>query len=439
MGKTSSLVSVSLLALASVPGWGSTWYVDGSLSASGDGTAWATAFKKIQEAIDAALDGDTLIVAQGTYVENIHFKGKNIVLRSTDPLDPTVVASTIIDGNQTGTVVTFAGTERKACGLFGLTVRNGKAMEGGGILGGSDQTATEAPVEHCVIVGNSASFNGGGIAYCRGPIRNSSISGNTAMWGGGLFMCDGIIENNTIAANSAGNGYGGGICDCDGPIRNNRITDNSAGEGGAIAVCGGDILCNTIAGNSALYGALFDCFGTISNCVIWANATLQLKMCPAVVSFCCVEDWTGGGEGNLSEDPRFVDADGPDNDPGTHEDNDYRLLPHSPCVDAGNNEDWMGTALDLDACPRIVHGIADIGAYEFHSRVQFVGMGFAGEVGLAWTSPSGWNFAVWSSSDLLTGMWAEEATVPSQGPIAWTWWADASPVGEQKFYRIEMK
>lgn len=76
-----------------------TWYVDVANPTPGDGRSPETAFTRIQEGIDASSDGDTVIVAQGTYVENIHFNGKNVTLRSTDPLDPSVVANTTIDGN----------------------------------------------------------------------------------------------------------------------------------------------------------------------------------------------------------------------------------------------------------------------------------------------------------------------------------------------------
>jgi len=54
--------------------------------------------------------GDTVIVAEGTYVENIFFKGKNIILRSTDFLNSTIVESTRIMGSQNGSVVSFSGT-----------------------------------------------------------------------------------------------------------------------------------------------------------------------------------------------------------------------------------------------------------------------------------------------------------------------------------------
>lgn len=61
------------------------WYVDGAVLASGNGRSWETAFKTIQEGIDAAGETDQVIVAQGTYAENLVFRGKNIILRSTDP------------------------------------------------------------------------------------------------------------------------------------------------------------------------------------------------------------------------------------------------------------------------------------------------------------------------------------------------------------------
>ena len=85
----------------------------------------------IQAGIDAAVDGDEVIVSPGTYVENIHFNGKNITLRSTDPTNPSVVESTIIDGNQIGNVVMFAGTETDSCTLSGFTITNGWMYLGG--------------------------------------------------------------------------------------------------------------------------------------------------------------------------------------------------------------------------------------------------------------------------------------------------------------------
>ncbi len=421
-----------------------TWYVDGSIEKSGDGASWATAFQTIQEGINTASGKrrDTVLVAEGTYLENIRFNGKNIALTGTDPLNPAIVANTIIDGNQAGSVVTFSGTETEACVLSGFTIRNGLAIEGAGVRGGPSWGRTHATVERNAIVGNSAQANGGGIANSEGVVRNNIISGNTAGFGGGVFYSDGTIEDNIIAGNSADNG--GGICDCDGPIRNNRITDNSAAGAGAVAICPGDIVNNTISGNSSLNGVMFDCFGRIENCIIWGNTEPVFHLCPAPVSFSCIQDWTDGGEGNIAEDPRFVDADGPDDDAATWEDNDYRLLLDSPCIDAGKNEDWMPEALDLDGNPRIAFGASsltvDMGAYEyspFPFRVTQVSKLAGAGVGLTWTSRPGQTYVVWSCHDLLGAEWLEEATVPSQGES--TNWTTPDMSFTRRFYRIKLK
>ena len=144
---------LSTVTCVSVSASAASLYVDGSDSSSGDGTSWETALKTIQEGIDKAVEGDTVIVAEGSYVENIQLKGKNIVLTSTDPLNPTVVAHTIIDGNQENPVVIFTGTEDETCLVAGFTLRNGRGLDwryGGGIYG----SGTHATIRHNIITLN---------------------------------------------------------------------------------------------------------------------------------------------------------------------------------------------------------------------------------------------------------------------------------------------
>src|SRR5438067_3929829 len=89
----------------------------------------------IQAAINAATNGDTVLVAPGTYTENINFNGKAITVTSSG--GPSV---TIIDGNANGTVVIFANSETPNSVLNGFTIRNGLSQfsaptqgSGGGI------------------------------------------------------------------------------------------------------------------------------------------------------------------------------------------------------------------------------------------------------------------------------------------------------------------
>jgi len=411
MDKALSAVSLVLMIGISQGAWAATWYVDGLIVEPGDGTAWETAFKTIEEGIEAAADDDTVIVAQGIYVENLRFQGKNIILRSTGPLDRKVVDATIIDGSGAGSVVTFSGTEKETCVLSGFTIGNGSALYGGGVCGGMGDIRTLATIRNNVISGNLADDDGGGLAYCSGIIENNIISANSAQWwGGGLAYCEGRIENNTIAGNSAQ--YGGGIYWCNGTIQNNTVSENLAGADGAgLAYCDGAIQNNTIIGNSAnddggglaycdgtiqnnaiaknfaqwrgggLYwcnatiqnntiaansaesegGGLHDCNGAIRNCIIWGNASPRGDQLyeSSGPTYCCIQDWTGAGTlGNIDTLPSFVDSS----------EGDYRLRYASPCIDAGANYHWFAwPQRDLDGDCRLYGDRIDMGCYEHNS------------------------------------------------------------------------
>jgi len=349
-----------------------TRYVDASVSESGDGESWETAFRKIQEGIDAASDGDTVIVVPATYVENTHFKGKNIVLTSLYPPDPDIVTSTIIDGNQAGSVVTFSGTEDETCVLSGFTIEHGESSNGGGICGGDHENRTRAAIrnnvitnnegyedypgaglvycdgliEKNVITGNSGSYAGGGLAYCNGTIAANTITENSAESGGGLYSCDGLIRSNVISEN-----YGGGLTYCNGIIQNNIISNNSAGNGGGLHECNGTIVNNTVVGNSAEWGGggLCGCEGLILNCIIYGNTANSGDQLwgSSEPTYSCIQRWAGGGEGNISCCPYFVDgANG-----------DYHLKTYSPCIDAGD------PSSDFSKEPQPNGGRINMGAY----------------------------------------------------------------------------
>ena len=296
-------------------------------------------YANIQTAINASTNGDEIIVSPGTYVENINFGGKNITLRSTEPTNPSVVASTVINGNNAGSVVTFSGSELTTCVLSGFIITNGYATQGGGICGDGSM----ATIENNNIIGNSTYGSypyrrGGGIYKCNGTIRNNIISGNTARAGGGVYECGGSILNNTICGNSASS-YGGGL-----------------------HYCNGTILNNTIAGNTALYygGGIYYSYGIIINCIIWDNsAPWNSQIAYSSTPFySCVQDWTRGGRGNISADPKFAD---PLNE-------NYHLVPDSPCIDTGYIYYLFGQYIsDIDGECRIAGNSLDMGSDECES------------------------------------------------------------------------
>ncbi len=84
-------------------------------------------FSTIQQGINASVNGDTVLVAPGTYYENINFNGKSIVVASyyLTTRDTSYIAQTVIDGNQKGTVVTIASGEDSTTALCGFVITNG--------------------------------------------------------------------------------------------------------------------------------------------------------------------------------------------------------------------------------------------------------------------------------------------------------------------------
>ena len=258
--------------LAGIPCAAATITVD--WDGSGDYTT-------IQAGINAAVSGvDTVEVAEGTYIENIAFGGKNIILTSTDPDNPVVVAATIIDGNDLDSVVRFNGSETSDCKLSGFTITNGYGHaigDGGGIAGPGSAT-----ISRCIIRDNVAQRHGG------------AIRGENNFYG--------LIDRCIITGNSTVNQNGGGIVGCHGTISNCLIYNNTATLlGGAMVNCNGAIVNCTIVDNIASdgTGGIYACDGTTTNCIICGNLGITYDQLEnsSIPTYSCIQNWAEDGLG----------------------------------------------------------------------------------------------------------------------------------------------
>ena len=231
-------------------------------------------YVSFQSEIDAASDGDTILVAPGTYEGNINFNGKNVVVASEYATtgDTSYIRTTIIDGKQNGSVVRFENNETNQAALIGFTITGGYAVQGGGIyINGSEPTLknlhiiTNATyicnsdnyfadaeggglyvngstpiIENVVVGGNTSESNGAGLYFANtnANLTSVTIQNNIASnWGGGLFSTTTTskIKHCHFGFNSAARGgavYGQTFSDLE--ITNSTIGDNSASdEGGA--------------------------------------------------------------------------------------------------------------------------------------------------------------------------------------------------------------
>ena len=115
----------------------------------------------IQGGINGAANGDTVLVQPDTYVENIDFNGHNIVLGSLflTTSDTSYIDSTIIDGNSSGSVVSFENGEDSTAVITGFTIQNGYSSGyGGGIYCGNNSRPT---ISNNIIRENEASGDWG--------------------------------------------------------------------------------------------------------------------------------------------------------------------------------------------------------------------------------------------------------------------------------------
>jgi hypothetical protein len=270
----------------------------GGYDETGDGSS-ENPFGTIRMGLRASRHGDTIIVGNGTYNENINFYGHNAYLTSpyyrTGNMDD--INATIIDGSWPGygSVVTFDSDESEKAVIAGFTIQNGYGQRGGGI--------------YC--------------AYSSPSIISNFITGNgVGQYGGGIYClyASPLIKGNLIHENTAlGDfGFGGGIYAAFGSptVINCTSVNNMASEiGGSVYAWETDI--------------------QITNTISWANNSgykPEIYMQGGGTVNCCNVEGGQWGEGNIDSDPMFCDFDN----------FDYTINSNSPCMDGGMNGAFIG-------------------------------------------------------------------------------------------------
>jgi hypothetical protein len=305
-------------------------------------------YSTIQAAINASVNGDTVLVEQGTYFENINFRGKKIVVTSRYfiSLNPTIIENTIINGStpsqpDSGScVIIGAGTDSTTV-FQGFTLTGGKGTkwqdehgagrytEGGGIL----LAYSSAIVQNNIIKFNEAitsgpgipSAGGGGIRIGDGNPRilNNVVMYNRGLYGAGIVLnytgC--IMKNNLIYNNFGSTSYNSGagiwinnnLGTTPKIIENNTIVNNSASSGTGGIFAGGSYV-------------------TLRNNIVWNNMPGNQILGNAAVTYCDIQ---GGfsGTGNINVIPGFNDSN-------------YILTSGSPCVDKGDSSSIFNDRAD---------------------------------------------------------------------------------------------
>jgi len=320
-------------------------YVDVDATGSDNGSSWADAFTNLVDALDEADSGTAILVAEGTYYPgssrsdyfraqddvNLYggFAGTETNASQRNPQAHVTVLSADI-----GTV--GVATDNCYHVIYGWSKKN-SCFDGFTITDGYADSAT------------SSRDRGGGL-YLYGStnvsVVDSVITSNYAAYGAGLYY--GTASNCVITENNASD-YGGGTYKA--RAVNCLIYSNTANYGGG-SMWSTNINA-TITKNTAVTngGGIYS--GVTENSIVWGNnASSGSNQAFSTVSYSCVAPLASGA-GNIAANPLFIDP----------AQNDYRLLPTSPCTNAGNDAYASGTT-DLAGNARIWNETVDMGAYE---------------------------------------------------------------------------
>jgi len=283
----------------------------------------------IQIALNAAESGDTVLVAPGTYEENLQWPATSGIILSGTQLD-----SCIIDGSHSGSVIRFhcdwGSLIDSTTHIQNFTIQNGYASYGAGIY-----LCNAGPTLSSLLIRSNEAIWGGGMdsRFSKPRLDQIQFLGNEAEYGGAIHSVQYWMELDHVL-----------------------IADNQAEIGAAILNEYSYINLEhvTISGNRADYGGGIFCYSALNtilhNSIVWDNVPEQIYFWhtgdPSLVTI-SFSDVQGGpdsavtndmGEiawldGNLDEDPFFCNAPA----------GDYGLAENSPCAEAGETGIYMGS------------------------------------------------------------------------------------------------
>ncbi len=395
---------------------------------------WSTAATNIQDAVDAAVAGDSVVVSNGLY----NYGGR--LFYGTNTTNRVVINKPITVQSLNGPAVTIvAGANSnpqlprvgRCVYLTNGAFLSGFTLTGGGAAGkivsgdlvreqsgGAAWCETGAVISNCVISSSYATYGYGGGVF-GGTVINSFLGTNTGAAGSGaasniLINCtlrknrgegglggpgtaqtdcgggayDSTLSNCVLAANFALNGggaFGGVLFNC--VLTNNSASTGAGGESNILYNC---LLAYNSArstGGGAYNSILYDCTivtnsapsangagiagGAATNCIIYYNSTGNNDVFNTkFIAYDCTPVLPAL-TGFITNAPLFVNLAG----------GDYHLQSNSPCINSGKSA-YVTVSTDLDGHPRIVGSTVDMGAYEFQSPVSVISYAWLQQYGL---------------------------------------------------------
>jgi hypothetical protein len=335
-------------------------------------------YPTIQSGLDAAADGDTLLLTDGVFSGEGNFdldcQGKAVTVTSISGAE-----MCILDVQQDGRGFVFEGGEGRECHVHGVTIRRGSAWnaDGSGILimNGSSPTISECAIVDCAATG-WIDGNGGGVAIFDGsdPLfincdfsQNVGGIGSGGEYGGAIYVshASGEFVGCRVIGNASVVGGGIGLIEAETSFFKCLIAGNWASLGGGVqadASEGALFTRCTISGNrSTLDGGGIKCDSvTMHETVLWGNCSSnelshQAYVLGELMLARCIVDTAGvSGPGIadfdscLALDPLFCAPESCEEAPSTG--GDWRVNSDSPCVPIENPwEVWIG-ALGV-GCP----------------------------------------------------------------------------------------